>query len=80
MPGPPKEKGSASEGTPGRDHVSHSDSDQTHEEILAYWTPERMAAAKPREIVLPEDAPSSAVTTGEDADTGENADTAPDPS
>jgi hypothetical protein len=26
---------------------------QTPEEILAYWTPERMAGAEPREIRLP---------------------------
>ena len=41
---------------PGRS-VSHSESDQTHEEILAYWTPARMADAKPRELRLPEPAP-----------------------
>lgn len=32
--------------------MSHSDAGQTPEEILAYWTPERMARAKPREIRL----------------------------
>ncbi|MDR6415467.1 hypothetical protein [Pseudarthrobacter sulfonivorans] len=42
---------------PGHDSVSHSESHQTHEEILAYWTPERMADAKPRELRLPEPAP-----------------------
>ena len=39
---------------------SHSESSQTHEEILAYWTPERMADAKPRELRLPEPAPRPA--------------------
>lgn len=33
--------------------VSHSDVIQTPEEALAYWTPERMAQAQPREIRLP---------------------------
>lgn len=32
--------------------VSHSVS-QTPEEVLAYWTPERMAEAVPRDIRLP---------------------------
>ncbi len=35
------------------DPVSHAESAQTPEEILAYWTPERMAGAEPREIRLP---------------------------
>ncbi|WP_255767771.1 hypothetical protein [Pseudarthrobacter sulfonivorans] len=39
------------------DSASHSTSDQTPEEILAYWTPERMAEAKPRELRIPEPAP-----------------------
>jgi hypothetical protein len=39
---------------PEEDPVSHSDVSQTPEEVLAYWTPERMAEAKPREIRLPE--------------------------
>jgi hypothetical protein len=30
---------------------------QTHEEILEYWTEERMAEAKPREIRLPQPGP-----------------------
>jgi hypothetical protein len=47
---PPTEDGSL----PGDDAVSHSDSSQTPEEVLAYWTPERMAEAKPREIRFPE--------------------------
>ena len=33
--------------------VSHNVS-QTPEEILAYWTPERMAEAVPRDIRLPD--------------------------
>lgn len=39
-----------------QDHgdVSHVDLNQSPEEILEYWTPERMAEAKPREIVLPD--------------------------
>jgi len=37
--------------------VSHSESDQTHEEILEYWTKQRMADAKPRELRLPEGGP-----------------------
>ncbi|WP_457972216.1 hypothetical protein [Arthrobacter sp. D1-17] len=35
------------------DPVSHAESAQTPEEILAYWTPERMAGAQPREIRIP---------------------------
>ncbi|WP_164201604.1 hypothetical protein [[Micrococcus luteus] ATCC 49442] len=56
MPKQPRTPGkeSASGKEPGEDSVSHSTSDQTHEEILAYWTPERMAEAKPRELRLPE--------------------------
>jgi hypothetical protein len=38
----------------GQDPVSHADLNQTHEEILEYWTEERMAKAKPRELRLPE--------------------------
>lgn len=38
----------------GEDSVSRSDVTQTREEILEYWTPQRMAEAKPREIVFPE--------------------------
>ncbi|MFC4395674.1 MULTISPECIES: hypothetical protein [Micrococcaceae] len=36
------------------DSVSHVDLTQSAEEVLEYWTKERMAAAKPREIRLPE--------------------------
>ena len=32
--------------------VAHIEVTQTHEEILEYWTDERMAEAKPRELVL----------------------------
>ncbi|MEV7131668.1 hypothetical protein AB0N24_02150 [Arthrobacter sp. NPDC093128] len=38
--------------------MSHSSTSQTPEEILAYWTPERMAEAKPREVRLAEPAAS----------------------
>ncbi|MFF1384934.1 hypothetical protein ACFVWT_15350 [Arthrobacter sp. NPDC058288] len=34
--------------------MSHSDISQAPEDIIAYWTPERMAEAKPREVRLPE--------------------------
>ncbi|MFF2345210.1 hypothetical protein [Pseudarthrobacter sp. NPDC058119] len=34
--------------------VSHVELNQSPEEVLEYWTEERMAAAKPREIQLPE--------------------------
>ena len=37
--------------------VSHADLTQSPEEVLEYWTEERMAAAKPREIQLPEPEP-----------------------
>ncbi len=39
---------------PEKDAVGHSDGSQTSEEILAYWTPERMAGAVPRDIRLPD--------------------------
>ena len=41
---------------PADEGVSHSDISRAPEEIIAYWTPERMAAAKPREVRLPEPA------------------------
>lgn len=62
MPRPSADGTAPADGTgpaesPPRDEldegVSHSDAGQTPEEILAYWTPERMAQAKPREIRLP---------------------------
>ncbi|MBT2538418.1 hypothetical protein J7I79_20175 [Arthrobacter sp. ISL-69] len=43
---------------PADQGVSHSSTSQTQEEILAYWTPERMAEAKPREVRLAEPAAS----------------------
>lgn len=61
MPRPSADGTAPADGTgpaesPPRDEqdsaVSHSDAGQTPEEILAYWTPERMAQAKPREIRL----------------------------
>ncbi|TQJ57968.1 hypothetical protein FBY30_0169 [Arthrobacter sp. SLBN-83] len=39
---------------PDEDPVSHVDLTQSPEEVLEYWTKERMAEAKPREICLPE--------------------------
>ena len=44
----------------GQDPVSHADLDQTPEEILEYWTKERMEAAQPRELRLPEPGPRPA--------------------
>lgn len=37
--------------------VTRSDAHQTHEEILEYWTRQRMADAKPRELRLPVEGP-----------------------
>jgi hypothetical protein len=42
---------------PSEEAVSRSDLNQTREEILEYWTKERMAEAKPRELRLPEPGP-----------------------
>ncbi len=42
---------------PGKDPVSHAKLNQTHEEILEYWTEQRMAEAKPRELRLPAEGP-----------------------
>ncbi|MBT2595649.1 hypothetical protein [Arthrobacter sp. ISL-72] len=56
-------------GAPDDDAVSHSDISQAPEEILAYWTPERMAEAKPREVRLPEPTASPDADTGPDAGT-----------
>lgn len=53
---------------PADQGVSHSSTSQAAEEILAYWTPERMAEAKPREIRLEEPA------AGTDGDTEAAAD------
>ena len=56
MPRPPADATGPAE-SPSRDvpdeAVSHVDVVETPEEVLAYWTPERMAQAKPREIRLP---------------------------
>ena len=52
---------------PADDAVSHSDITQSPEEILAYWTPERMAEAKPREIRLPEPASTPDAAGNDDA-------------
>lgn len=52
---------------PGPDSVSHVELNQTHEEVLEYWTEERMAEAKPRELRLPGKGPR--LRQG-DADTG----------
>jgi hypothetical protein len=62
-------------GTPGQDPVSHAELNQTHEEILEYWTDQRMAEARPRELRLPEkgDRPGQ-----EGADTGEPVSGTPD--
>jgi len=43
--------------TAGPDPVSHGELNQTHEEILEYWTAQRMAEARPRELRLPEKGP-----------------------
>ncbi|KIC66989.1 hypothetical protein AB0284_07620 [Pseudarthrobacter phenanthrenivorans] len=51
MQQPPKEPDS------GQDPVSHADLDQTPEEILEYWTKERMDQARPRELKLPAPGP-----------------------
>jgi hypothetical protein len=42
---------------PDDESVSHVDLTQSREEVLEYWTEERMAEAKPREIQLPEPGP-----------------------
>jgi hypothetical protein len=61
--------GSAKDGAVTNDAaVSHSDISQAPEDILAYWTPERMAGAKPREVRLPE--PDRGPDTEPEADAG----------
>ncbi|MDT0197279.1 hypothetical protein Q9R30_18185 [Arthrobacter sp. AB6] len=52
---------------PRPDSVSHAELNQTHEAVLEYWTAERMAEAKPRELRLPGEGPR--LKQG-DADTG----------
>ncbi len=41
----------------GEGSVTHSDAAQSHEEILEYWTKQRMAEARPRELRLPAEGP-----------------------
>ncbi|CAN7251706.1 hypothetical protein LJR078_001135 [Arthrobacter sp. LjRoot78] len=41
-------------GSSNGDAVSRSEISQAPEDILAYWTPERLADAKPREVRLPQ--------------------------
>lgn len=60
MQQPPKDSGQDQDG------VSHVDLTQSREEVLEYWTKERMAEAKPREIRLPE--PEAAPTDPTPAD------------
>ncbi|MFF1883736.1 hypothetical protein ACFVVC_19935 [Pseudarthrobacter sp. NPDC058196] len=48
------------EPAPDQDPVSHADLDQSSEEVLDYWTEERMAEARPRELTLPEPGPGPA--------------------
>jgi hypothetical protein len=46
-----------SEEASGHPSVTRIGVNQTHEEIVGYWTEERMAEAKPRELRLPESGP-----------------------
>ena len=69
MQQPPKDTPS------GQDPVSHAELNQTHEEILEYWTEERMAEAKPRELRFPEEGPRPGQ---EGADTGDPESGTPD--
>ncbi|WP_285320129.1 hypothetical protein [Pseudarthrobacter sp. lyk4-40-TYG-27] len=48
------------EPAPDQDPVSHIDLEQSSEEVLEYWTEERMAEARPREVKLPEPDPGPA--------------------
>jgi len=48
---------SPSSDSSGQDPVTRSDVHQTREEILEYWTRQRMAEAKPRELRLPAEGP-----------------------
>lgn len=43
--------------SPGGESVSRSKLRHTHGEILEYWTKQRRADAKPRELHLPEEGP-----------------------
>lgn len=48
---------SPSQDPSGTESVTRSDAHQTHEEILEYWTRQRMADAKPRKLRLPAEGP-----------------------
>lgn len=48
----------------GDQSVSRGLISESPEEILAYWTPERMTAAKPREVRLPDPAEDSGSGSG----------------
>ncbi|MGX9901982.1 hypothetical protein ACW0JT_23130 [Arthrobacter sp. SA17] len=50
MPHQPTEPNSS-----GHPQVASHRVEETPEEILEYWTPERMAEANPRELILPPD-------------------------
>ncbi|MGF9647654.1 hypothetical protein AAIH32_06755 [Pseudarthrobacter oxydans] len=65
----------AEETPAGGDSVSHSDVTQSREEILEYWTQQRMAEAKPRELRLPQEGPRP---EQKGADTGEPESATPD--
>ena len=56
--------------------VSHVDLNQSPDEVLEYWTEERMAEAKPRELRLPEEGPR---LKQRGADTGEPESGSPGP-
>ncbi|UZX02287.1 hypothetical protein F8G81_06380 [Arthrobacter sp. CDRTa11] len=43
--------------SPGGESVSHSQAARTQGEILEYWTQQKMASARPRELRLPEKGP-----------------------
>ncbi|MEK0155507.1 hypothetical protein [Arthrobacter oryzae] len=62
--------GPSEDGPSGDGAVSHSDISQAPEDIIAYWTPERMAEAKPREVRLPE--PAARADAEADAGTDED--------
>ncbi|WP_457948929.1 hypothetical protein ACTAQI_01020 [Pseudarthrobacter sp. alpha12b] len=53
---------------PDEDPVSHVDLTQSPEEVLEYWTEERMAGAIPREIQLPEPGPGQDDHSQDDQD------------
>ncbi|TLM73276.1 hypothetical protein [Pseudarthrobacter sp. NamB4] len=53
---------------PGEESVSRAELNQSPEEVLEYWTEQRMAEARPRELRLPEEGPR---LKQRGADTGE---------